>query len=184
MTLLLNLYLGHLLGDFVFQPGRLVAAKRKGAYGLLAHASIIGVSTSAILFADLGTLWYVIALAMGAHTLIEIITIRARASTRLSGLSIFLIDQALHILSLVVLVLFATASVTIDAVTTLGMTVDPAWIALACAAILVTFMGSIVVFEVSNTFGPNTWNLEILPYDTARIVGMIERGTALMLAIF
>ena len=107
MELLLNLYLGHLTGDFVLQPGVLVAAKRKGLAGLLIHVGIIGLTTTAILSYDIAALWNLVLLATAAHLLIEVITIRLRQG-RLSGLSVFVIDQGLHMLSLVVLVLVAS----------------------------------------------------------------------------
>jgi hypothetical protein len=106
-----------------------------------------------------------------------------RTIRRMSGLSVFLVDQAMHIVSLVVIVLAATAWVDVESVTTFGMAVDPAMVAFACSLIGVTFMGSIIVFEVSNTVGPDAWNRDILPWDRARILGMIERGVALLLGV-
>ena len=183
MTLLLNLYLGHLLGDFVFQPGRLVVAKRRGVKGLFIHTGIIGACTAVILVGEFSALWNVVLLAMAAHAGIELITIKMRTFRRMSGLSVFLIDQAMHIVYLVVIVLVATPWVNVETVTTFGRVVDPAIVAFACALIGVTFMGSIIVFEVSNTVGPDAWNRDILPYDRARIVGMVERGVALLLGV-
>ena len=182
MTLLLNLYLGHLLGDFVLQPGRLVVAKRNGIAGLLIHAGIIGASTALILIGELDSLWNIILLAMAAHLAIEVITIRLRDWGHLSGLSVFLIDQSMHILSLVILVALAAPSLSIDTVTTFGIELSPVWTALGCALIGVAFMGSIIIFEVSNTVGPDDWNQDILPYDRARILGLLERSAALLLA--
>jgi hypothetical protein len=183
MTLLLNLYLGHLLGDFVFQPGWLVVAKRRGVKGLLIHTGIIGACTAIILIGEIAAVWNIILLAMAAHAGIELITIRMRTFRHMSGLSVFLIDQAMHIVSLVVLVYVATPWIDVEEVTTFGQVVDPAVVAFACALIGVSFMGSIIVFEVSNTVGPDTWNREILPYDRARITGMVERGAALVLGV-
>lgn len=182
MELLLNLYLGHLLGDFVLQPGVLVAAKRKGLPGLLTHVGIIGAVTAAILWADLAALWNIVLLAVAAHLLIEVITIRLRLSGRASGLSVFLIDQGLHSLSLVLLVWLASPLADVEHVRTLGMDVSPSWVALACSFVAVTFLGSIFVFEVVNAFGPRSKQRDILPYDAGRIVGMVERGGSLLAA--
>jgi len=183
MTLLLNLYLGHLLGDFVLQPGWLVMAKRRGIAGLLIHTGVIGICTAAILFQELSSLWNIVLLAMAAHLGIEVITIRMRNIERLSGLSVFLIDQTMHILSLVILVWFATPIAPVGTITTFGMSVEPAVVALACGLIAVSFMGSIIIFEVVNTVGPGSWNRDILPYNRARILGMIERGVALLAGV-
>ena len=182
MTLLLNLYLGHLLGDFVLQPGRLVAAKRKGIAGLLIHTGIIGISTAIILVGELSSLWNVILLAMAAHMAIEVVTINFRRWGRISGLSVFLVDQAMHIVSLVIIVAIAAPSLPLQDVTTFGIALDPVWTALICALIGVAFMGSIIIFEVTNTVGPDDWNQDILPYDRARVLGMLERSSALLLA--
>jgi hypothetical protein len=183
MTLLLNLYLGHLLGDFVLQPGWLVVAKRRGINGLLIHTAIIGACTAAILFRELASLWNIVLLAMAAHLAIEVVTIRMRGFERLSGLSVFLIDQALHMLSLVILVWVATPIAPVTEITTFGFSVDPAVVALACGLIGVTFMGSIIVFELLNAVGPDSWDRDILPYDRGRILGMLERGTALVAGV-
>ncbi len=183
MTLLLNLYLGHLIGDFVLQPGWLVVAKRRGIRGLLIHTAIIGACTAAILYADLASLWNIVLLAMAAHLGIEVITIRMRGFERLSGLSVFLIDQAMHIISLVILVWVATPVAPVDDIKTFGFTVDPALVALACGLIMVTFMGSIIVFEILNSVGPDSWDRDILPWNRARILGMLERGTSLTLGV-
>jgi hypothetical protein len=183
MTLLLNLYLGHLLGDFVLQPGWLVMAKRRGINGLLVHTGIIGVCTALILVGELGSLWNIVLMAMAAHLGIEVITIRMRSLKRLSGLSVFLIDQGLHILSLVVIVWFVAPIAPVDTITTFGFVVDPAVVALADGLIAVSFMGAIIIFEVTNAVGPDSWNRHILPYDMPRILGMLERGIALLLGV-
>jgi len=183
MTLLLNLYLGHLLGDFVLQPGRLVTAKRNGVVGLITHVAIIGGCTALILFEDLDSLWNIVLLAMAAHIAIEVVTINARSARELSGLSVFLIDQSLHVASLVALVWIAEPAAPIDDIATLGAVVDPVWVALACAFIGVTFMGSIIVFEVSNSIGPRSWNRDVLPFDGGRVLGMLERGASLVFAV-
>ena len=119
---------------------------------------------------------------MAAHMAIEVITIRLRNWDRFSGLSVLLIDQAMHILSLVLLVAIATPILPLETMTTFGMESNPVWLALGCALIGVSFMGSIIVFEVSNTVGPDDWNKDILPYDRARVLGLLERSAAVLLA--
>lgn len=183
MALLLNLYLGHLMGDFVLQPGRLVAAKREGLLGLLIHVGVIGAGTAVILFADLAAVWNLVLLATAAHLAIEVITIKARNSGALSGLSVFIIDQGMHIVSLIALVWIAAPAANVEEIGTLGMQPDASLVALACGLIGVTFMGSILVFEFANTFGPLSHRRTILPYDAERVIGMLERGGALTAAV-
>lgn len=183
MTLLLNLYLGHLLGDFVFQPGWLVAAKRDRATGLLLHVAIIGACTAALLGGKTIDLIGMVALAMAAHLAIEITTIRMRTAGGLSALSVFAVDQGLHLTSLVALVWTASRLGDIEHVKTLGLDVGPAILAMACALLGVTFMGAFIIHEVGNSFGPESLRRVILPYDAPRIYGMLERGAALALAV-
>jgi hypothetical protein len=183
MTLLLNLYLGHLLGDFVLQPAWLVMAKRRGITGLLIHTAIIGLCTAAILFEELSSLWNIVLLAMAAHLAIEVFSIRFRAFEHVSGLSVFLVDQALHMASLVILVWLATPVAPVGEITTFGFSVDPAVVAMACGLVVVTFMGSIIIFELANAVGPDSWNRDILPWSVERVVGMVERGTALLAGV-
>ncbi len=183
MTLLLNLYLGHLLGDFVLQPGWLVVAKRRGVAGLLLHVGIIGTCTAIILFRDLSSLWNIVLLVMAAHVAIEVITIRARMGTSLSGLSVFLVDQALHITSIVLLVALAEAQTNPEGIATFGYAMSTAMVAFLCALVAVTFMGAIIVFEINNSVGPDSWNMELLPYDFGRVAGMVERGASLALGV-
>ena len=184
MTLLLNLYLGHLLGDFVLQPGWLVVAKRRGvSRPSHPHRDHRRVHRSYPLRRTSHRSGTSCLLAMAAHLGIEVITIRMRGLERLSGLSVFLIDQAMHIISLVILVWVATPIAPVNEIKSFGLTVDPAVVALACGLIMVTFMGSIIVFEILNSVGPDSWDRDILPWNRARILGMLERGTSLVLGV-
>lgn len=183
MALLLELYLGHLLGDFVLQPGWLVAAKRDGIWGLLLHVAVIGACTAIILGELTLQLWNIVLLAMAMHLAIEVVTVRLRAASTVSGLSVFLIDQGLHIVSLVALVWISSRLINIEHVTAFGMELSVPTLALACAATAVAFMGAIVGHEAANEFGPTSKSRVILPFDAARIYGMFERTMALLAAV-
>lgn len=183
MALLMELYLGHLLGDFVLQPGWLVAYKRDRVWGLLLHVSIIGACTALILGGLTSQLWNIVSLAMAAHLGIEVITIRIRAASRISGLSVFLVDQGLHIVSLVVLVWIGSRFVNIEATEAFGRSVGVPALALACAAVAVSFMGAIVCHETVNAFGPQSRYRVLLPFDASRVYGMLERALALFAAV-
>lgn len=183
MALLLELYLGHLLGDFVLQPGWLVAAKRDRVWGLLLHVAVIGACT-AIILGDLTLqLWNIVLLAMAMHLAIEVVTVRIRAMSRVSGLSVFLIDQGLHVVSLVALVWISSRLMDIEHVTAFGVEASVPALALACAATAVAFMGAIVGHEAANEFGPISKSRVILPFDAARVYGMLERTVALLAAV-
>ncbi len=185
MELLLALYLGHLVGDFALQPGWLVTAKRNGWRGLAAHVTIIGLCTVIIVIAQIQYLWGVVILSMAAHLVIEMVTIRLRSRiTALSGISVLAIDQGLHVLSLVGIVWIAENLLPPVELVPFGLPQLTAWHLLSlCALAVVTLMGAIIVHEVGNAFGPTSCRREILPFDSWRVAGMIERGAALVLVV-
>ena len=78
VALFLALFLGHLLGDFVFQPGRLVVAKRHGIRGMLLHTGIVTACTGAVLFGQLARAWPAVIVAALAHFGIEHLSVAAR----------------------------------------------------------------------------------------------------------
>ncbi len=182
MELLLGLYLGHLMGDFVLQPGKLVAAKRGGVAGLLIHDAVIGVCTAAVLYPHLGIYWSIVILAMAAHLSIEVVTLRIREIRRMSGLGVFIIDQGLHALSLVTLVWAAAYWTAIEDIRPFGLDLDVNGLATATATIATAFLGSILVHETANLSGPAVRRRDILPLDLPRVAGMAERATAYLLA--
>jgi hypothetical protein len=98
MALFLNLYLGHLLGDFLLQPGRLVLAKRDGIPGLLVHTLIVGAASAAVMFATIGSDWWAVVLVTGLHLVVERLTILTYVKTPTRGLFTLLFDQTLHML--------------------------------------------------------------------------------------
>ncbi|MDZ4180665.1 MAG: DUF3307 domain-containing protein [Coriobacteriia bacterium] len=182
VELFLALYIGHLVGDFVLQPGWLVIAKRSGFTGLGLHVAIIAASTVALLATEMATLWWVVTLATSAHLLIEILTLRIRTSGRFSGLATLLIDQGAHFASLVLLAYLARAAGITVAPTILGFHAGPLVLAFICGILIATFMGSIIVHEATNRFGPPALRRDILPYEASRLFGMAERGLSLVLA--
>ena len=57
VALALNILLGHLVGDFLLQPGWMVAAKRRGLAGLLTHTGVIILCTGVVVIRELHWLW-------------------------------------------------------------------------------------------------------------------------------
>ena len=178
MALFCSLYLGHVLGDFVFQPGRLVIAKRNGIRGVLLHSAIVVACTAAVGALNLGRTWPAVLLAGIAHFGVEHLTIGARRTQRASGLTIFLLDQGVHVVSLVLIAMAFSASVPAVLFTT---TVSLQTLIAACAVATVAFAGSILVFEVEVARQPMDPGAPdpILGLDRGRIYGMAERAAAL-----
>jgi len=183
VALFLALFLGHLLGDFVFQPGRLVVAKRHGFSGMVLHTGIVTFCTAMALLSDIGRLWPALVLAGLAHLGIEYLTIRARRMMEANGLALFLLDQALHIVSLAIIASMMGGSV----LPALGpWHVSTATLAATCGLMAAMFLGSILAFEVrvlalgagdSGAAGP------ILRLDAGRVFGFAERGAALAIGL-
>lgn len=184
LALFLNLYLGHLLGDFLFQPGRLVAAKRDGVPGILVHAVIVGASTALVLIGRLYFYWPVVVMIAGLHLVIEEVTILAYTRTPTRPLYTFLFDQSLHMLSMALLVwLWGDWNFNTTAMT-FGVHITTVQLAALCAIGTATLLGSIFVFEVGNTvFAGDGSKGRLLKLDRARLGGMAERGAAVLLAL-
>lgn len=181
MALFLRLMLGHLLGDFAFQPGRLVQAKRSGFAGQVLHAAVVTACTALVLADALTSAWPAVVLAGMAHLAIENISVPARNDAERSGLVVFVLDQALHTLSLVLISLALPVRVS-PSVAWLNLTVLQ--LALVDGVAAVALMGAILAFEVrAAALRSASQPVDaLLPFDGARIYGMIERGFALYAA--
>lgn len=181
MALFLGLYLGHILGDFVFQPGRLVIAKREHLTAAVLHTLIVTACTSLSLAAVLPTAWPAVLIAGVAHLGVEQLSIGARRDPSARSLAVFLLDQALHIMSLAVIAMLARISV--EPVVALWA-VPMATLAALCAVATVAFGGSILVFEVQKaTADRDAKARAVLRLDFGRLYGMVERGGALVSAL-
>ena len=97
--LLILLVAGHLLGDFAFQSERMAHGKGEGRY-LVGHIGLI-LGAHLLLLAPLltwGLVWVVVGVAV-VHGLIDLMKASGRSWT---GLGAFLIDQAAHLVTLLV----------------------------------------------------------------------------------
>jgi hypothetical protein len=181
VALFLGLYLGHILGDFVFQPGRLVIAKREHFSAAVLHSAIVTACQALALAAVLPRAWPTVVVAGIAHLAVEQLSINARRVPGATGLAVFLLDQGLHIVSLAVIA--AVAGIAVEA--TIG--VWPSSLAVlgaVCGITTVAFGGSILVFEVQVLRArPEGEADPILRLDAARIYGIAERGSALAAAL-
>lgn len=177
MALFLDLYLGHILGDFVFQPGRLVVAKRERQRAVVLHTVIVTACTALIAASALSRVWPAILLAGVMHFGVEQYSIRARRGPKLPAVAVFLIDQGLHVASLALIATFSGLSMTPSLA---FWPVSTTLLAALCALTTVAFGGSIFVFEVElYVRPPQTTSAPILRLDGPRLYGMLERGGAL-----
>jgi hypothetical protein len=184
MSLFLNLYLGHLLGDFLFQPGRLVLAKRDGAAGLILHTLIVGAATALVFFSTLRVDWASIVLVTGMHVCIERLTIMTYVKTSTRGLFTLLFDQTLHLLS-IALVVWLAADWNLDAhAVAVGVRLPSVALAALDGLLAVMLFGSILAFETGNALlDGDSGKGRIVRFDLARVAGMLERGSAFAAAL-
>lgn len=181
MALFLRLLLGHILGDFAFQPGRLVRAKRSGFQGQALHAAIVTACTAAVLVGDLDIAWPAVLAAGVAHLAIERVSVPARNAAAHSGLLVFSLDQGLHVLSLVLIALLVPASVEPGI---LGLEMSLAQLALLDAVVAAALMGSILAFEARTPArSADGGAIPVLRFDLARAYGMAERSAALLVGV-
>lgn len=181
VALFLALFLGHLLGDFVFQPGRLVVAKRQGHRGMLLHTGIITACTAFMVLGQISRTWPAVVAVALAHLGIEHLSVRARRIRQASGLALFLLDQALHIVSLAII------AAVVDGGGEPSLVLWASSIALMatlCGVATVAFLGSILAFEVRvATMGDAAPPEPILKLDLLRIYGFAERAGALLVSL-
>lgn len=115
-TLLLALLSGHTMGDFVLQNRALEERKVKSSAWVVIHVLIV----AGVTWAFLGSIaaWPVVLLAVLLHFIIDVIT-RKTVSTQVilnaescevielqRAYTAFLIDQLLHLLSIIILIVF------------------------------------------------------------------------------
>lgn len=193
MGLFLELYVGHLLGDFLFQPGRLVAAKREGVPGLLLHILIIAACTSLVMarqIVDFPREYLPLVVLISAmHLVIERITILAYLKTPTRGLYTFLLDQSMHVLSMALLIwLYNGQAVTSQTgarvATAFGVEMTVVQLAALAALLTVMLFGRILTFELGNAIvGGEGAKGHLLRWDLPRLLGTGERALALIAAL-
>lgn len=180
MALFLGLYLGHILGDFVFQPGRLVLAKREHQGAAVLHSGIVAACGAVVLAGEIRAVWPAVVIAGVTHLGVEQLSIGARRTGSSRGLTVFLLDQGLHVVSLAMIALLSRDSVP-AVIGTWPTSLE--FLAMVCGLTTVAFAGSILVFEVQVARRDHTGTGPILRLDGARLYGMAERAFALLLAL-
>ncbi|MHB8762363.1 MAG: DUF3307 domain-containing protein [Coriobacteriia bacterium] len=180
MALFLGLYLGHILGDFVFQPGRLVIAKRERLSAAVAHSAIVMLCGALALAGAIAQAWVAVLASGLVHLAVEQLSIGARRNPGATGLTVFLLDQGLHLVSLAVIaMILGTTGPYVLAVWEVSVTT----LATVCALATVAFGGSILVFEVQAASVWQQADATVLGLDFSRLYGMAERAGALVLAL-
>lgn len=168
LTLLLA---GHLAGDFLLQPDRLVRRKRELPF-LALHAAIVTVATA--LFC--GTVHPLLLPAVGLlHLLIDLVKSRGLGN----GLRGFLLDQGLHLLSLLALAyLFPSAFAEGFWPRLVGPEGLPAYLAAATllnGLVLSLFFGALLVEKATASFTAELGGQGKGLPQGGRTIGLLER---------
>lgn len=185
MSLLLRLLLGHMLGDYVFQPLRLVLMKRGGWAGVLLHVTVVVSVTALLLWPVLSYWWYWLWLVFLAisHAVIDASRALYWSESDRYGLLYLTLDQGLHVGVMAAIAgLTRAAAVRNPALPTLST--SPSGDALTLYLIVLIFLlWSVPVLELEtvNVFNSGERRVGVAARD--RWLGALERvgGVALML---
>lgn len=171
MIILIKLLFAHFIGDFLLQPTSWVkdkeSKKAKSIY-LYAHILIHGLLIILVLWNI--NHWRLALLFMVAHGIIDAIKLYAQKEENKSNW--FIIDQILHIISIIVMwVLFFKPEINLNPI----LSTPKIWI-YTTAILLITVVSGIVMRELMSTWSAslNEKNDESLS-NAGKYIGMLER---------
>lgn len=173
--LFLMLITAHLIGDFVLQSDGLAAKKKNGNIKLLYHSAIITL-TAIIIIAALNPILYILVFLQ--HLIID--KLKLSSAANLKG---FAIDQAVHIISLLVISVFLT-----DNTSSYTARLVPYYeqiLITASGFILCVFTGGVIVSKLTHSLTkelskPKNSGL----INGGKLIGKLERAMAFILVIF
>lgn len=171
MIILIKLIIAHFIGDFLLQPKSWVEEKenRKAkSLKLYLHILILGLLTLVILW-DFNQ-WLLVLLLMVSHGIID--TIKLYAQEKSNKSSWFLIDQLLHIISILGLwVIFSNSELNF-----MSWYENTNFWVYAAALLLITIVSGIVMRELMSNWSKalNDSNEESLN-NAGKYIGMLER---------
>lgn len=119
--MLYAMILAHLLGDYVFQTDRIAMWKARSVWGVLVHGGVVTMFTL-LCAVIISPAWWPYALLVGAiHIAIDTGKLLIGKTDPTTALWLFLLDQALHLLAIVLIVYRTGWPVTRAAETTWGI---------------------------------------------------------------
>jgi hypothetical protein len=98
-----RLILAHLVGDFVLQPRGLVARKTTPG-GLAVHTGIVGLAMLPLAWQRLAAWWPWLLVILVVHAIVDWAKVQLGPQLRLPPIVPFLADQAVHVLTIAVVV--------------------------------------------------------------------------------
>jgi hypothetical protein len=179
-SLLYLLILIHLVVDFM-QPAALVKWSKSSSWGLVVHSSIYTV-LNAIALAFI-SFWWLWALVLGvSHFLIDKTKIMVTEKVPKIGLLVFVLDQLIHLLIIVLVFVLARSGINSAQPQIARFFHNPKVLLYIVFYVIVTFGGSILVFEVLNSVKSVANPKEVISMKQ-RYRGILERGTAMTLIV-
>jgi hypothetical protein len=169
MIIFIQLLLAHLLGDFVFQPDKWVADKKvkKLKSGYLYLHILLHFALACIVIWNTGFIWMAALLAI-IHGIIDIVKLYAQTERTERGW--FILDQMLHVLSLIAITL-----VWVD-VNLANYTIDERFWVYATAVLLLTTPASIIIKKVISLWTPDENGTKEADLQNAgKYIGILER---------
>jgi hypothetical protein len=174
------LVLVHLIVDFM-QPTALVKWSKSSSWGLVIHSGVYLVLNALVLaFTPLWWLWTFI---FGiSHFIIDRLKVILNDKIPQASLIIFILDQVTH-LAIIASVLFVTRLGALKpSPRILEVANHPRILLYVVGYIAVTFGGSILVFEISNSLRISANSKKVLSFKE-RYQGILERAIAVTLII-
>lgn len=155
MTLLLNLFVAHILADFVFQTNALIRAKREGMKGQFAHATVVTSLLILLLFPYLSypLAWLLIFMVGATHFLQDILKISTEKNFKKKWSTLpFFMDQLVHgLVLLLVWLLLTDLHVTPRTGLEAKLFFNEDLSMLAVFLLLISFVFDIVIFQFQRT---------------------------------
>jgi hypothetical protein len=188
MSLLLRLFLGHMLGDYVFQPLRLVLMKRRGWPGVLLHVTVVVSVTALLLWPVLNHWWYWLWLVFLAisHSVIDASRALYWSESDRHALLYLTLDQGLHV-GVMAAIAGVTRAAVVRHLSLPTLTTTPQGDALTLYLIVFIFLlWSVPVLELETVNALHGGERQVGVAARDRWLGALERvgGLALMLSGF
>ncbi|MBN1996537.1 DUF3307 domain-containing protein [candidate division KSB1 bacterium] len=182
--LFLTLLLAHVIGDFPLQTDFLYRWKKVKSWGVLPHVLVCTIVNIFALYPlwNKIQIWIAIALLGIIHAILDRGKILISKHLRKDNLIQFLLDQFLHVLSILLISTWLSGSIVLYRCQPFGITVECNHVIRLIAIIFSVFAGVPIIYYIQNYFYQNkktrsNTNLDF-PFFSKRIPGYIERLVA------
>ncbi len=173
------LLLAHVLADFVLQTKHMSEAKANRHWGwMAAHVASVGLATVFVLGVQTPTALLVIGALTLAHLVIDVV--KVLAAGRVSASAAFIVDQAAHLVSLMLVAGLWPHLWAMGAWAPLTPSWLPAVATVIAGGILATRAGGFALALLMRPWGD--MGMDGLP-GGGRIIGMLERGIIFLLIL-